>query len=96
MAREAEADLRPAVEASIACTSVGQLPGVIATGVLFNPISSVVWLNVTSAGTVTFHFLDGTSVTQAFPVGFFALNIQCDTITNGSATATYSALSSPS
>jgi hypothetical protein len=95
-ARESEADLRPSTEPSIACTSTAQLAGIIVSGTLFSPISSVIWLNVTVAGTMIFHLLDGTSLTQAFPVGFFVLSLQCDTITNGTATATYSALSSPS
>jgi hypothetical protein len=62
---------------------------------VFSPISSTVWLNVTVAGTVIFHMLDGQSVTQAFPVGFFVLDVQCDTITLGTATATASALVNP-
>lgn len=94
--REIEADLRPATEPSIVCTSTGQSAGVIVSGTVFVPISAVIWLNVTVAGTVTFRLLDGNSITQAFPVGFFVLGLQCDTITNGTATATYSALSSPS
>lgn len=64
-------------------------------GAVFSPVSSVIWLNVTVAGTVVFHMLDGSSVTQAFPVGFFVLDVQCDTVTLGTATATASALANP-
>ena len=85
--RITEIDKRPRSAPSINCNPT--------LGAVFSPVSSVVWLNVTVAGTVVFHMMDGTSITQAFPTGFFALDVQCDTITLGTATATASALANP-
>lgn len=86
--RISEVDKRPRSAPAINCN--------VTLGAVFSPVSSVVWLNVTVAGTVIFHMMDGSSVTQAFPVGFFVLDIQCDTITlGGGTTATASALANP-
>lgn len=90
--RAGEADRRPVAAPSAACGP----SGAITLGALFSPISSKVWLNVTVAAVVSFHTLDGDTVSQAFPVGFFALDIQCDTVTLVSGTATASALSNVS
>ncbi len=92
MARANEADRRARAAPSIACGPAG----VVTTAVKFDPISSVVWLNVTVAATVSFHMLDGNTITQVFQPGFFVLEIQCDTITLVSGTATFSALANAS
>lgn len=87
--RLSEADRRAVAAPSIGCGP----SGAIVLGALFSPISSKVWLNVTVAAVVSFHMMDGNTVSQAFPVGFVALDIQCDTVTLVSGTATASALS---
>jgi hypothetical protein len=74
-ARENEADKRPrqACAGSFTPTS----------GVLFNPISAIVYVNVTAAGNMTFHTLDGNSTVMALATtpGFYVFEIQCDTLT---------------
>jgi hypothetical protein len=85
--RIGESTQRPLMTPSIFCGNT--------LGTVFSPIATLIWLNVTVAGTVTFHTLDGSSVTQAFPVGFFILDIQCDTVTLGTATAMFTALANP-
>ena len=47
-----------------------------------------VFLSVTAAGTITFTFADGTTVSGTFPTGVYEFNWAVTTMTLGTATAT--------